>query len=75
MEELERRLLRLFDELEREAIDLHTFFDLVSGNTPAQQKPVLSAVDRLVERGWLAARGGDFYARTERGRRALSAEN
>ncbi len=72
MEELERRLLKLFDELQREAIDLHTFFDLVGGNTPAQQSPILAAIESLVERGWLEARGGDFYARTESGRRPLT---
>jgi len=68
--ETERRLLQLFDELGREAIDLHAFFELVGGNTPAAQQAVLAAIEHLVARGWFEARGGDFYARTESGRRA-----
>lgn len=72
MQEMDRRLLRLFDELKQEAVDLHAFFDLAGGNTPAAQQEVLAAVERLLERGWLEERGSDFYARTEGGRRALS---
>ncbi|MBI2956500.1 MAG: hypothetical protein HYY26_04215 [Acidobacteria bacterium] len=71
MEELERRLLALFDHLEQETADLHAFFELVGGNTPAEQQAVLEAVERLVARGWLEERGNDFYARTTAGRRAL----
>jgi hypothetical protein len=69
--ETERRLLELFDALEREAIDLHAFFELAGGNTPAAQQAVLAAVDHLLAQGWLEERGGDFYARTESGRQAI----
>jgi len=69
--ETERRLLQLFDELERETIDLHGFFELVGGNTPAFQQAILTAIEHLLARGWLEERGGDFYARTERGRSAI----
>lgn len=69
--ETERRLLQLFDTLEQKSIDLHTFFELVGGNTPAAQQPVLTAIERLLARGWLDERGGDFYARTDAGRGAI----
>ena len=71
--ETERRLLELFDELEREAIDLHGFFELAGGNTPEAQQVVLAAIEKLLARGWLEPRGGDFYARTRDGRRAIEA--
>lgn len=71
MKETERRILQLFDELEREAIDLHAFFELVGGNTPAAQQAVLTAIEHLLARRWIEERGGDFYARTEGGRRAI----
>lgn len=71
MTETEQRLLQLFDELQRDTIDLHAFFDLLAGNTPADQQVVLAALERLLAQGWLVERGGDFYARTEEGRRAL----
>lgn len=74
MQKLDRRLLLLFDELQRERVDLHAFFDLAGGNTPTAQGEVLAAVERLLERGWLEERGNDFYARTENGRRALNGE-
>ena len=73
VKETERRLLQLFDELEREAIDLHGFFELAGGNTPQAQQVVLTAVENLLARGWLEPRGGDFYARTQDGRRAIEA--
>lgn len=72
MEEIDRRLLALFDELDRKRIDLHAFFDLVGGNTPTQQQEILAAVERLLNRGWLEAHGGDFYERTASGQNALA---
>lgn len=73
MDELELRLLRLFDELHKDSLDLHAFFDLVGGNRPADQRRVLTAVERLLSQGWLEERGNDFYARTEAGRQAARA--
>ena len=69
--ETERQLLQLFDKLEQKSIDLHAFFELVGGNTPAAQEPVLTAIEHLLVRGWLKELGGDFYSRTEAGRRAI----
>jgi len=68
-----RRILSLFDQLERESIDLHTFFEFVGGNPPAAREAVLDAVAALAKRSLLAAdRGGDFFRRTEEGRLALA---
>lgn len=71
MNETEQRLLKLFDDLGRETLDLHAFFDLVGGNTPAAQQAVLAAIEHLLAKGWFEERGGDFYARTEAGRGAI----
>ena len=70
MDELDLRLLRLFDDLHKDSLDLHAFFDLVGGNRPADQQLVLAAIERLLARGCLEERGNDFYARTEAGRQA-----
>lgn len=69
--ETERRLLELFDVLEREAIDLHAFFELGGGNTPTAQQAVLTAVEHLLARRWFEERGSDFYTRAKSGRRAI----
>lgn len=70
MDELDLRLLRLFDDLHKDRLDLHAFFDLVGGNRPTDQRLVLDALERLVNHGWLEAQGNDFYARTDAGRQA-----
>ncbi len=74
MDDKAKRSLSLFDELDRRKLDLHTFFELVGGNDPAEREAVLDAVARLVKQGLLAyAEGSDFYARTEAGRLAIAA--
>ena len=75
MERQERRLLQLFDELDKETLDLHVFFELAGGNTPEAQRGVLDSINRLTAQGWLEARGNDFYARTDAGREALQRES
>ena len=72
MDELSQRILRLFDELGRESLDLHAFFELAGGNRPNEQDAVLAAANEMVARGWLRAASSDFYARTETGRLALA---
>ena len=73
MDELELRLLRLFDDLRKDRLDLHAFFDLVGGNRPADQQLVLAAIERLIRQGCLEEQGNDFYSRTDTGRQAARA--
>ena len=70
MDELTRRVLRLFIEMGSDSLDLHTLFE-AGGNDPASRERVLDIVPRLVESGDLESRGGDFYLITEKGRRAI----
>lgn len=69
-DELELRVLRLFGEWGREALDLHELFEAGDSNDPDARREVLFAVERLVERGLLEERGNDFYAPTDEGRKA-----
>jgi glutaredoxin len=73
LQSVDRRILSTFDELQRESLDLHTFFELAGGNPPSEREAVLDAVSRLVANGMLQeGTGGDFYRRTEDGRLAVS---
>ncbi len=73
MDDRAKRILSLFDELDRRELDLHAFFELVGGNDPAEREAVLDGVGRLVKQGLLAhAEGSDFYGRTEAGRLAIA---
>lgn len=71
MDELTRRVLGMFEEVGREALDLHELFE-AGGNDPEARREVFYAVERLVERGLLEERGNDFYALTEAGREAAA---
>jgi glutaredoxin len=73
MEPIDRKILSTYDELEKDALDLHTLFEFVGGNPPAQREAVLDAVIRLKRQGFLGEdSGGDFYRRTEAGRLAVA---
>jgi glutaredoxin len=73
METIARRILATFDQLERDSLDLHTLFEFVGGNAPAEREAVLDAVTDLVKRGLLKPDGrSDFYQRTEDGRLAIA---
>ena len=69
MEATAVRILELFDQLERDSLDLHTFLEFVGGNPPAARQAVLDTVSELLKQGLLreSARS-DFYERTENGR-------
>ena len=69
MDELTLSVLRLFDEWDRETLDLHELFEAGDSNDPEARTAVFYAVERLVEQGLLAERGNDFYARTDEGTR------
>jgi glutaredoxin len=69
MEAMARRILQLFDQLERDSLDLHTFLEFVGGNPPAAREAVLDSVSEMVKKGLLReSRRSDFYERTEDGR-------
>jgi hypothetical protein len=70
MDELTRRVLRLFIEMGAESLDLHTLFE-AGGNDPASRERVLDIVTGLVDSGYLESRGGDFYLLTDKGRMVL----
>jgi glutaredoxin len=72
MEAMERRILQLYDQLERDSLDLHTFLEFVGGNPPAQREAVLDTISNLVKNGLLReTERSDFYERTEDGRLAV----
>jgi glutaredoxin len=69
MEAIVRRILELFDQLERDSLDLHTFLEFVGGNPPAAREAVLDSVSGMVKKGLLReSERSDFYERTEDGR-------
>jgi hypothetical protein len=72
LDELTRRVLGMFEEVGREALDLHELFE-AGGNDPERRREVFYAVEGLVERGLLEERGNDFYALTSAGREAAAA--
>jgi hypothetical protein len=72
LDELSRRVLRMFDEIGRDALDLHELFE-AGGNDPEARRAVFDAVEGMVERGLLEERGNDFYALTGAGREAVAA--
>jgi len=65
-----RRVLSMFGELGKVELDLHELFE-AGGNDPDARLAVFHVVEWLVERGLLEVRGNDFYALSERGRRAF----
>jgi len=62
----------MFEELGRDALDLHELFE-AGGNDPEARREVFYAIENLVERGLLEERGNDFYALTELGRETARA--
>ena len=70
MDELTRRVLGMFGELGRDALDLHELFE-AGGNDPEARRAVFYAVEELVASGLLEERGNDFYALSDSGREAL----
>jgi hypothetical protein len=70
MKPLSLRVLRLFEEMEKDRLDLHVLFE-AAGNGPSERRDVLNAIDELTREGVLDACGGDFYALTEKGKGQL----
>lgn len=73
LDELSRRVLRMFGEMGKESLDLHELFE-AGGNDPEARREVFYAVERMVGQGLLEERGNDFYAPTEEGRRLAGEE-
>jgi hypothetical protein len=71
MKPLSFRVLRLFEEMGKDRLDLHVLFE-AAGNEPAPRQDVLDAIDELTRAGLLDACGGDFYALKESGKRAIA---
>ncbi len=70
MSELRERVLQMFRDMRKDALDLHVLFE-VGGNDPKERAQVLDAIEELVRVGLLEARGSDFYALTAKGKRAV----
>lgn len=70
-EDISLKVLGMFDEIGRDALDLHELFE-AGGNDPDARLAVFHAVESLVERGLLEERGNDFYSLTDAGREALA---
>lgn len=68
MEEIRRRVLGMFAQMNKETLDLHELFE-AGGNDPEARTAVFDAVEGLVAEGLLEERGNDFYALTDEGRR------
>ena len=69
MSDMTLRVLRMFDQLKKEPLDLHELFE-AGGNDPEARTEVFHTVENLVEAGLLEERGNDFYSLTEKGRKA-----
>jgi DNA-binding PadR family transcriptional regulator len=74
LKRLSAGVLKMFSDMQRERLDLHVMFES-SGNEPAARAQVLDAVDDLLREGFLQSAGGDFYVLTEKGKRALAAQD
>ena len=71
MKPLSLRVLRLFEEMGKDRLDLHVLFE-AAGNEPAERRGVLDVIDDLTRGGMLDACGGDFYALTEKGKGVIA---
>jgi glutaredoxin len=69
---ISKKILSTYDQLEKDSLDLHTLFEFVGGNAPAEREAVLDAVADLAQRGLLHEESADFYSRTESGRLAVA---
>jgi glutaredoxin len=73
MKDISTKILSLYDELQRDSLDLHAFFEMAGEKSAEQHEDILDAVAELVGIGMLrSAEGGDFFERTEDGRIAVA---
>jgi hypothetical protein len=71
-DDLTLRVLRMFDEMGKETLDLHELFEAGDSNDPDERTAAFHAVEDMVAAGWLEERGNDFYALTAEGRRRIT---
>lgn len=71
MKPLSLRVLRLFGEMGKDRLDLHSLFE-AAGNETAERQKVLDVIEELTRAGMLEPCGGDFYLLTERGKAAIA---
>ena len=71
MTTLSLRVMRSFEEMGKNRLDLHVLFE-AAGNEPAERRGVLDVIDELTRADMLDACGGDFYALTEKGRGVIA---
>ena len=69
MDQLARRVLKMFSQMNSDTLDLHTLLE-AGGNDPASREAVIDLVSSLVSEGMLEERGSDFYAITAKGQAA-----
>src|ERR1700689_5828393 len=69
-----KKILSTFDQLEKDSLDLHTLFEFVGGNDPAERERILDSVQDLAQRGLLREESADFYSRTESGRLIIAGQ-
>ena len=72
MQPLSIRLLRVFAELGKDRLDLHTLLES-AGNDPAERRRVLDTIEELKRDGLLEERSGDFYALTAKAKATIIA--
>ncbi len=68
LSDIEKRVLRMFAEWDKETLDLHELFEAGDSNDPDARTAVFYAVENLVAGGLLEERGNDFYALTAEGK-------
>lgn len=71
MQALSHRLLRVFGELGKDRLDLHTLLES-AGNDPAERRLVLDSIEELKREGLLEERSGDFYRLTEKAKAIIA---
>jgi DNA-binding PadR family transcriptional regulator len=71
MNETKKRVLSMFERMNKETLDLHELFE-AGGNDPDERRQVFYTVEQMVEEGLLEERGNDFYALTATGKKAAA---
>jgi hypothetical protein len=63
-------VLKVFQVMERDELDLHVLFES-AGNDTAERQRVIDAVDELTRDRLIEPKGSDFYRLTEKGKSAM----